>query len=138
MARTSFTGYLRQYGAGKNGGTPAVLTANLPVSFDPTAVSTGTQVYLPQGAVPIGVRSLGGATGGTSPTVDIGIVGDPDGLANELAADAVTGETVTGALIGVPLTSPINEIFAGVGASAATGGTTTVVVSYIMADDGKA
>ena len=134
MAKTTFNGYVRQYGGNKDA-TPGVFITAIIFSFDPTQASASVSKTLPKGAIPLGVRSLGGGTGGASPTVNVGTSADPDGFANELAADSVTGETVTGALIGVELTAD-TEIYAGVGASAATGGTTTVILEYAMADDG--
>ncbi len=136
-ARSSITDYYRQYGPGKKSATPAPLIAGLKFSFDPTAASATVSKTLPIGAIPLGVRSLGGATGGTNPTVDVGTVGSSAGFANELDADDVTGETNTGVLLGIELTAN-TIVFAGVGASAATGGTSTVILDYIMADDGGA
>lgn len=136
MAKSTITGYWRFYGGNKNA-TPAVLNAALKLSFDPTQATAATGVILPKGAIPLAVRGMSGSTGGTNPTIDVGISGNGDGFADNLVSDAVTGETVTGVLLGIELTVD-TEIFAGVGASAATGGTTTVIVQYIMADDGSA
>lgn len=142
MSRTTYNGALRQTGsnfrsANVDGATPAVFLAGIQFSQDPTAASAGTGKYLPKGAIPMGVQNIdGGATGGTNPTVDVGTSGDADGFANELDADGVTDiVSTTGALIGTELTVD-TEIYAGVGASAATGGTVTLIVYYIMADDG--
>lgn len=130
--RTSSEAYWRHR---PKGASIAVAEYALRVSFDPTAASADTGAVLPKGAIPLGVDSLGGGTGGASPTVDVGTSVDPDGFADELAADAVQlGDT--GALTGVELTAD-TPVYAGVGASAATGGTTTVVIHYIMADDGS-
>ena len=137
MARTSHTGYLRQYGSTK-AATPCVFPALMQVSFDPTAASASTGSTLPKGAIPLWVQGLGGATGGTNPTVDIGTAGNDDGFSNELDADAfITSFSTNGALLGTELTVD-TLIFAGVGASAATGGTMQAIVAYMMADDGKA
>jgi hypothetical protein len=141
--RSTFAGYIRQRGssnpsgAGRTGGTPGTFKCFVQVAFDPTAAAAGTGVYLPAGAVPLGVTTLGGATGGASPTVDLQLAGGTAaGLANELDADTASAvEVQTGADLGVALTAN-TEIEAGVGASAATGGTTTALVSYIIADDG--
>ena len=51
------------------------------------------------------------------------------------ADTAVAAEVQTGAELAVALTAD-TEIEAGVGASAATGGTFSALVSYIMPDDG--
>jgi len=138
MARTSLTGYTRQYGSNAKTATPAVFLSIIQFSFDPTAATASTGKTLPKGAIPLFVQNInGGATGGTLPTVDVGTAGDADGLANELDADGVTGFINTGALLGVELAVD-TLIFAGVGASAATGGTVFAAVYYMMADDGSA
>lgn len=100
--------------------------------FDPTSSSQISLGTLPKGARPIGIICLGGATGGSSPTVDIGSSGNDDGLANELDADAAYTEGGNGADTGVVLTVD-TEVFGKVGGSAATGGTTIVIIQYIMA-----
>lgn len=100
-------------------------------SFDPTSTGQVSLGVLPNGARPLGIDSFGGATGGTNPTVDIGTSVDPDGFANELDADDVAFND-SGALTGVLLTTD-TEVFGIVGAAAATGGTTTVLIKYVMA-----
>jgi len=140
--RSTFAGYIRQRAmavpSGNGKGTPATFKAFVTVAFDPTAAAAGTGVYLPAGAIPLGVTTLGGATGGATPTVDVQLAGGTAaGLGNEIDADTASAvEVQTGADLGVALTAD-TEIEAGVGASAATGGTTTLLVSYIVADDGK-
>ena len=52
-------------------------------------------------------------------------------------ADSISAVSKTGTLIGVELTEN-TEIFAGVGASAATGGSVRGAIYYFMADDGAA
>ena len=106
------------------------------VSSGTTAESASMGKTLPVGAIPLFAQNIdGGATGGTNPTVDIGTSGDPDGFANELDADGATGLINTGALLGTELTAD-TVIYAGVGASAATGGTGTIGVYFIMSDAG--
>lgn len=105
----------------------------LVIEFDPTAASADTGEVLPAGAVVVGVQSLGGATGGTNPTVDIGTSGDPDGFANELDADTAGVMVNTGALNGTALAAS-TAVYAGVGASAATGGTTKAVIHYVISE----
>lgn len=140
MSRTTYRGYLRQFGTSNfsSTATPAVGVFALQFTLsDPTAASAGMGVYLPKGARVIGVQNLsGGATGGTNPTIDVGTSADADGFADELDADAVTVISGTGAQIGDELTAD-TEVYAGVGGSAATGGSVAVAVYYIMADDGS-
>ena len=138
MARTSNTGYLRQYGTSGKAGTPAVFPAIIQFTFDPSAASSGTGKILPKDSIVVGVQNInGGATGGTNPTVDIGRVSQTGGFSNELDADDKTNVIHSGLASGVVLTED-TEIFAGAGASAATGGSVLVAVYYIMADDGSA
>jgi len=101
-------------------------------TFDPTAAPQDL-FTLPKGARVIDVISYGGATGGVSPTVDIGITGAGASLANELPADAAQTSAVVSATGGPGLGAvQVADTFvvAGVGASAATGGTQTVAVVY--------
>lgn len=133
MARTTTQGHTRQ--GGERGTIAAVSKLMAKGSFDPTSSSQIALFTLPNGAIPLEVTSLGGATGGTNPTVDIGTSGDPDGFADELDADAVAFAD-SGDLTGIELTAD-TIVFGKVGASAATGGTVTVIQSYIMSDDGK-
>jgi hypothetical protein len=136
MASSTIKGYWRQKGT-KNA-TPVVGLQALKFSFDPTQATATVSKTLPSGAIPLFVQNMdGGATGGTSPTLDVGTSGDSDGFANELVADSATGLTNTGALLGVELTAE-TEVYAGVGASAATGGTVNAILYYIMSDSGAA
>ena len=140
--RSTFAGYLRQRAATSTsssslqGPTPATFKAFIRIDFDPTQASAGTGKFLPAGSVVIGVTPvIGGATGGASPTVDIGTEAAADAFANELAADVSgTEEVYTGSALG--LITEDTEIFAGVGASAATGGSFTAWVSYCVPDVG--
>lgn len=119
---------------GKKGGSTDVsgVVGMARGSFDPTSASQVELFTLPAGAIPMRVISYGGATGGSSPTVDIGTSGDDDGIANELDADGAA-QDVAGDLMNAQLTAD-TAIYGKVGASAATGGTTAVAVEYIMAD----
>ena len=86
---------------------------------------------------------------GTNPTVDIGCLAhsdgaggttaaDPDGLFNELDADANNTTTVAaGALVTTAGLTANATVTGNVGASAATGGTYTGVLTYYCVDDGK-
>jgi hypothetical protein len=149
MANTSFTGVVRSYGGGSKGSvTPGVVTQSVTISFDPTATgatavkigtssSTGQNFVLPAGAVPISLLSLGGTTGGTNPTVDIGSSADPDGFFNEVDADtkgALKG--ADGALVDGDGIAADTTVTGNVGASAGTGGTFTGIFTYVMFNDG--
>lgn len=119
---------------GKKGGSTAIsgVIGVARGSFDPTS-STQVELFtLPAGAVPLMVASFGGATGGASPTVDIGTTGDDDGMANELDADGAAISNA-GVLLNTQITAD-TTIYGKVGASAATGGTTEVAVFYVMED----
>ena len=163
MAKTTFTGIVRSNG-GDNTRETYAGSAQLAAQFyfDPTA-NAGTdvqvsatdtrKVVLPQNAVVTGISFNGDATGGTSPTIDMGYTDydggttfvDIDGLLNEADADAgavVTvwgGDSTAGAALGdvdLPATERI-KIVGGKGASAATGGTITGIIYYYVKDDGN-
>ena len=149
MATTTFQGIVRSNGgAGKGNSTPSVVTLSEVISFDPTAAaatnvrigtssSSGNDFVLPAGAVPISFMTIGGATGGTNPTVDIGTSADDDGFFNEADADtkgALKG--ADGALVVAGGTTAISTVTGKVGASAATGGTITGVFTYTVVDSG--
>ena len=149
MANTSFTGVVRSYGGGSKGSvTPGVVTQSVTISFDPTATgatavkigtssSTGQDFVLPAGAVPISLLSLGGTTGGTNPTVDIGSSADPDGFFNEVDADTKgTLKGADGALVDGDGIAADTTVTGNVGASAGTGGTFTGIFTYVMFNDG--
>lgn len=135
MAKTTFRNSVRVAGASRTSwaGVPVLV---MKASFDPTSATQILLGTLPAGSIPLGVQSLGGATGGTNPTVDIGTVASNAGIANEADAGTLTLTYATGALTGVALTVD-TPIYGKVGASAATGGTTTVLISYIFNDNGK-
>ena len=152
MATTSFQGIVRSYGGQdkSSGVTPSNVILSAIVSFNPvgasavavrvgTSATSGEIFKLPKGAVPTQFISLGGATGGTNPTVDIGTAADPDGFFNELDADlkgAVKG--ADGALaIGTGVPANV-QVTANQGSSAATGGTVTGTFYYTMVDNARA
>ena len=152
MATTSFQGIIRSYGGQdkSSGVTPSNVCLSAIISFNPigatavpvrvgTSATSGEIFKLPKGAVPTQFISLGGATGGTNPTVDIGTAADPDGFFNELDADlkgAVKG--ADGALaIGTGVPANV-EVTANEGSSAATGGTVTGTFHYTMVDNARA
>ena len=65
----------------------------LPISFDPTAASADTGINLPTGAIPLGFQHDGGATGGASPTFDMGTSATADLFVAEGDADAAAQAT---------------------------------------------
>ena len=149
MANTTFQGVVRSYGGGAKGThTPGVMTQSVQISFDPTETSatnvrigtsatSGETLVLPAGAIPISIMTIGGATGGTNPTVDIGTSADDDGLFNEVDAD--TKGTVKGADGALAIAGGLAAdatVTGKVGASAATGGTYTGILTYVMANNG--
>ena len=149
MANTTFQGVVRSYGGGDKGSvTPGVVTQSVTISFDPTATgatavkigtssSTGENFVLPAGAVPISLLSLGGAAGGTSPTVDIGSSADPDGFFNEVDCDTKgVLKGADGALVDGDGVAAATTVTGNVGASAATSGTFTGVFTFVMFNNG--
>lgn len=153
MAKTTFQGVVRSYGgANKHNSTPGVMVQSVQFSCDPTATgatnvrigtssSTGQTLILPAGAIIMSVQTIGVAAGGTNPTVDLGGtvagVNDPDGIIDELPVD-VKGEITggNGALVIAGGLAASTTVTAKVGASAATSGTFTGVLTYAIADDG--
>ena len=151
MATNTFQGIVRSYGGADKGDgvTPGVVTLSETISFRPTATgatnvrigtssSAGETFTLPAGAVPISFLSLGGAAGGSSPTVDIGSSADPDGFFNEVDAD--TKGVLKGAdgalVLGTGITAQ-TTVTANVGASAATSGTVTGIFTYTVYNNGS-
>lgn len=119
---------------GREGVSTSYAEAVLRASFDPTSATQILLGTLPIGARVLDVRSWGGATGGTNPTVDIGTVADDDGFGAELDADGNSGGFAAGTLgvlANTSLTVP-TRVYGKVGASAATGGTTTVTIHFIV------
>lgn len=149
MATTTFQGVVRSYGGGIKGThTPTPVTQSVQISFDPTqssatnvrigtSATSGETLTLPAGAIPISFLTIGGAAGGSSPTVDIGSSGDPDGLFNEVDADSKGSlKGADGALVVAGGLAASITVTASVGASAATSGTVTGVLTYVMANNG--
>lgn len=150
MATNTFQGVLRSYGGAtkESGVTPAGVLQSVVISFNPTASSatavrigtsatSGNVFVLPAGAVPVSLVSLGGATGGTNPTVDIGTAADDDGFFNEVDADtkgSVTG--ANGALVTGTGVAAAVTVTGKVGASAASGGTFTGIFNFVVYNDG--
>ncbi len=151
MALNTFQGLMRSTGgaAKESGITPAPLVMSVVVSCNPTSATatplrigssaTAGQIFtLPRGAVPISMLTIGGATGGTNPTVDIGTAATTDGFFNEVDADTkgvIMG--ANGTLVVATGTTADVVVTGKVGASAATGGTFTGVFTYTMYNDGQ-
>jgi hypothetical protein len=137
MARTSLTGYQREYGSNGKSATPAVRLNSIQLDVDIAQVSTtGTGKTLPKGCLPLFAQNIGG-NGSAASTIDIGLSGgNADALANELPGDAYSALVITGTSLGTELTVD-TEITAGAGAVAGTG-TVKLAVYYVMADDGTA
>ncbi len=149
MATTTFQGIVRSNGgAGKGNATPSVVTLSEVISFDPTAAaatnvrigtssSSGELFVLPEGAVPVSFMTIGGATGGTNPTVDIGSSADDDGFFNEVDCDTKGSlKGADGALVVAGGITAATTVTGKKGASAATGGTVTGVFTYTVVDNG--
>ena len=165
QTKTSFQGKIRSYGGTNKGdASPGVAVLSVMFSFNPvtaantdgttnvkigSSATTGEDFVLPKGAVPISITTKAVATGGTNPTVDIGCLAhsdgaggttaaDPDGLFNELDADANNTQTIAaGALVTTAGLTANATVTGNVGSSAATGGTYTGVLTYYCVDDGK-
>ena len=132
MSKTTFVGRVRSRG-GSVHASAAVATLMLQASGDPTAVAAVQIGMLPRGAIPLSISSFGGATGGVSPTIDIGDGTTDDAFASGLAVDAAAvREAITGVGVALAEDTPVTMK---VGASAATGGVATIAVEYVPADD---
>lgn len=138
MARTSYTGYLRQYGGPtKRNGTPGVLPACIQFAIPISTTNQPVNKTLPAGAIPLFVQNVDGVgEGGTF--FDIGTAVSPEAFAIDVAADAKTtiigaSDTGGGFALNTLLTvdTPI------------TAGTTSstnnvdVALYYMMSDDGS-
>ena len=164
QSKTTFQGKVRSSGGSAKGkATAGVTVLSVMFSFNPvtlantngttnvkigSSATSGEDLVLPKGAVPISITTKAVATGGTNPTVDIGCLAhsdgasgttaaDPDGLFNELDADANNTTTVaSGALVTTAGLTDNATVTGNVGGSAATGGTYTGILTYYCVDDG--
>jgi len=139
MARNTTYGFWRQRGAAK--ATPAVVPSTVTFSFSPiTGFATGnaTGVVLPKGARVLETIVSGeGVTGGTSPTFNIGYAGTLSAfVANQSTANAAA-RVLTPVAAKAPL-SQNREVLVGLGTgTAATAGTITATIVFVMDDDGS-
>ena len=157
--KTTFTGFVRSNGGDQDrityaGSVPMVAqfyVANAAASTaDVQISSTNTDpVILPEGAIVDMVLTVGAATGGSSPTIDLGVVDydggtdvvDTDGLANEARSDINARQDVASGQAGTLVANQTKlteraKVTATVGASAPTGGTLSGVIYYHIQDDG--
>ncbi len=157
--KTTFTGFVRSNGGDQDrityaGSIPMVAqfyVANAAASTaDVQISSTNTDpVILPEGAIVDMVLTVGAATGGSSPTIDLGVVDydggtdivDTDGLANKARSDINARQDVASGQAGTLVANQTKltekaKVTATVGASAPTGGTLSGVIYYHIQDDG--
>ena len=139
--RTTTQGVSRSYGAPKeNGVTPGVMVLSQTISFDsaqadaPVRVgadpASGPICKLPAGARVVGVMPIGAATA----NIDLGIASNPDLICDNQSL--VTKNAVFPTHVGNTTFTQDEVIYGGVGSTAGTG-TATVVITYIISDDGK-
>ena len=144
MARNTFSGYLRQHGHGRKGdgenpgSTPAVVPSTVTFSFSPiTDAGTGNDsgVVLPKGARVLETIVAGAdVDGGTSPTFNIGYTG----ALTELAANQATANAAARLLAAKAPLAANTPVLWGLGTgTAATAGTITATIVYVMDDDGS-
>ena len=126
----------RSWNGNVGAGSTGVVMLAVKMSFDPTAASVGTNVWLPANSVVHSFVHDGGATGGTNPTFDIGVSGATERYFNEVAADTAAVVLSNGTGVATENPNPI-RVWAGVGASAATGGTVTGHLIYYRTDQTK-
>jgi len=122
---------------GEIGNEENVVMATPWMSFAADAASASMGVQLPKGAVILEVIHDGSGTGGSTPTFDVGTTSDPDGIINEGDADigvgrTTFGDTAAGILLITTGKLTSEDIVAGVGANAATGGTVTFRIVYTI------
>ena len=87
---------------------------------------------LPKNSRVVGIQALGGATGGASPTVDIGTMAAGTAIHDELSANTPGTMIVpNGALFNVLNAAPV-QLAGRVGASAAGGGTVRALIYYTL------
>ena len=154
MATSTFTGIVRSYGGRQKGVvTPGTVVLSAVVSCDPTqtdataaaskmrigtSATSGEFLVLPKGAVPHSITTINASTGGTNPTVDIGSSVDPDGIFNEVDCDTKGSIQGGGGALVIPAgLSSDTTVTAIAGSSAATGGTSSFVITYTLIDNAK-
>jgi hypothetical protein len=157
--KTTFTGFVRSNGGDQDrityaGSIPMVAqfyVANAAASTTDVQISsTNTDpVILPEGAIVDMVLTVGAATGGSSPTIDLGVVDydggtdivDTDGLGDNFRSDINARQDVASGQAGTLVANQTKlteraKVTATVGTSAPTGGTLSGVIYYHIQDDG--
>lgn len=149
--RNTYTGYIRAHGSGDRAPRDQISAGVLPVVLAVSvadasqAATTLVGKALPAGAIVLGIRCKTGVTGGTTPTINVGLnfrgteTDDPDGLALNLpvTADAECDfEQNPGALLGTALLEDA-DITCGTGTGTAGTGGVTLYITYTFEDDGK-
>lgn len=152
MSRSTFKGKIRSYGGrGVGDVTPGVAVLSVVVSCDPTqtdataaaakmrigtSATEGEFFVLPKGAIPHTCTTINSSTGGTNPTVDIGSSADSDGFFDEVDCDTKGAVDGAGGALVVPAgISADTTVTAIAGSSAATGGTSSFVITYTIVDN---
>lgn len=150
--RQTVTGFWRQRGATSSsssklppiGPTPAVVPQVIEVDID-SALPNTTLLgkTLPKGARMYSITLNGGAAGGTTPAIDVGLdrpTPDPDALVNGADPTAnhniTNGDALAGAAFGAPLASDAQLTGGDDGTGTAATGVVTASILYFMDDDG--
>lgn len=157
MGKTvTFLSRLRATGAGKrNEGTPTPVVQTAIVTFDPTQASAtavrvglsptaGETFVLPKGSVVLRIIPLKVATGGASPTFDLGNSTTPDYLLDNASATSTVGTAITALNTTASTdraaggTTAAMTVTGRTGTGTAGTGNITLAIDYVVFDDGKA
>jgi len=150
--RSTFTGLIRVQGVGDRAGrrqtTPVPLSAAKKVAVADASQAAGTieGLALPQGAIVTRISMIEGVTGGTAPTINIGLnfkgseTDDPDALAVNLPVTANqvvdVAAATAGALFGTALLEDA-DLTVGTGTGTSGTGGVDLIVEYTFDDDGN-
>lgn len=148
--RNTFNGYIRLRGVGSrlkslDGPAPVPVKCEKKFAVADASQAAGTLagLVLPKGAIVTGIQSITNVTGGTTPTINIGVnfrgsaPDDGDGLVANLdvAANAVVDVTNGGVLFGVVWPED-GEITVGAGTGTPGTGGVDLIIEYTFDDDG--